>query len=74
MTTNGNFKGALKHLCDKATKSMERLKKVLFSSHQDLQLYLHLFEKKTLSLFFYMVAKFGEHIIFNQTNCYYQMT
>ena len=45
ITSNGSFTDAIKQLCSKATKSLERLKRIFFSTKNDIKLYIDLFEK-----------------------------
>ena len=63
ISANGNFTGAVKSLCDKAVKSLGRLKKTLFSSQMDIRLYLRLFEKTIVPIFLYGCEIWGAYII-----------
>lgn len=63
ISANGNFTGAIKYLCDKAVKSLGRLKKTLYSNQMDIRLHLHLFEKTIVPIFLYCCEIWGAYNI-----------
>ena len=53
IAANGNFVGAIRQLCEKANKSLGRLKRTLFGDKIDIRLYLDFFDKLIAPIFLY---------------------
>ena len=68
MTSNGNFAGAIKHLCEKAKKALGRLKHILFGEKIDIRLYLDLFDKLIAPIFLYGCEIWGAYVL-SPVNC-----
>ena len=63
LTANGNFSGAVKQLCEKASKSLGRLKRTLFSERIDIRLYLDFFDKLIAPIFLYGCEVWGAYLL-----------
>ena len=68
MTSNGNFAGAVRQLCEKARKSLGRLKRTLFSDIVDIRLHLDFFDKLIAPIFLYGCEIWGAYTI-SQLKC-----